>query len=63
MSGQCFKQDRGQGHCKNNATSNQNFKHDCGYIHPQDLQRNSTGIFSGFHFGFPYRIPTLILTV
>lgn len=30
MSGQCFKQDRGQGHCKNNATSNQNFKHDRG---------------------------------
>ena len=27
---QCFMQDRGQGHCKNNATSGEYFKHDRG---------------------------------
>ena len=34
-----------------------------GWAHPQNSQTNSRALLSGFHFGFPLRIPTLIKNV
>ena len=62
-SDQCFMQDHGQEHYKNNATSGQYFMVDPGQERPQDSQTNSRTIYFAYLLSLSLSIIIIIIFI